>query len=164
MTEKVFVRRASGLVRDLNAFDAFVANTTISGPIVLSLAYGVFWALFALPGGDLITAVAIGTFMSIWHVMVYALFSAVYPRSGGDYLFLSRSLHPAIGFMASTNFLFFEIIYFGLVLYWFGQICVYAPLAVLGFAFNDPSLVSASAWAASPDGIFVLGTLLIIFV
>ncbi len=164
MTEKVFVRRASGLVRDLNAFDAFVANTTISGPIGLSLAYGVFWALFALPGGDLITAVAIGTFMSIWHVMVYALFSAVYPRSGGDYLFLSRSLHPAIGFMASTNFLFFEIIYFGLVLYWFGQICVYAPLAVLGFAFNDPSLVSAAAWAASPDGIFVLGTILIIFV
>lgn len=163
MTEKVFVRKASGLTRDLNAFDAFVANTTISGPIGMNIAYGVFWALFALPGGDLITAVAIGTFLCIWHVTVYALFSATYPRAGGDYLFLSRSLHPAIGFMASTNFLFFEAIFFGLVLYWFGQICLYAPFAVLGFAFNNPTLISAASWASSTNGIFVLGTLLIIF-
>jgi amino acid transporter len=162
MSEKVFLRKASGLVRDLNAFDAFVANTTISGPIGLNIAYGVFWALFALPGGDLVTAVAIGTFLSIWHVAVYAMFSSTYPRSGGDYLFLSRSLHPAIGFMASVNFLFFEAIFFGLVLYWFGQICISAPFAVMGFALNNQALIDAGTWAASTGGIFVLGTLFII--
>jgi len=128
----------------------------------LNIAYSVYWALYALPGGDLITAVAIGTILSIFYVSVYALFSSVYPRSGGDYVFLSRSLHPAIGFMASTNFLFFEAIVFGLILYWFGTICVYAPLAVLGFSFNSPNLVSAATWAASPMGGLVLGTILIV--
>ena len=162
MTEKVFVRKASGLVRDLNATDCFIANTCMSGPIGLAVAYGVYWALYALPGGDFLTAVAIGTFLCIWHVTVYALFSAVFPRAGGDYLFLSRSLHPALGFMASVNFLFFEVIYFGLVIYWFGQITVYAPLAVLGFTFQDPAYLGAAAWVASPEGIFILGTVLII--
>lgn len=163
MTEKVFVRKASGLVRDISFLDSFIANTCVSGPIGLNIAYGVFWGLFALPGGDFLTAIAVGTFMSLWHVTVYALFSSVYPRSGGDYMFLSRALHPSIGFMASTNFLFFEVIYFGLVLYWFGQITVYAPLAVLGFTFNSPALMSAAQWAASPTGILILGTLLIAF-
>ncbi len=163
MTEKVFVRKASGLVRDISFFDSFIANTCVSGPIGLNIAYGVFWGLFALPGGDFLTAIAVGTFMSLWHITVYALFSTVYPRSGGDYMFLSRSLHPAIGFMASLNFLFFEVIYFGLVLYWFGQITVYAPLAVLGFAFDSPALIGAAGWAASPEGILILGTILIAF-
>jgi len=162
MTEKVFLRRASGLVRDLSALDAFVANTTISGPIGLNICYAVFWALYALPGGDLITATAIATVLCITYVAVYALFSSVYPRSGGDYIFLSRSLHPALGFMVSLDFLFFEAIYFGLILFWFGQICVYAPLAVLGFAFNNQALVGAASWTASTNGIVILGTLLII--
>ena len=33
--------------------------------------------------------------------VVYALFASVYPRSGGEYVFLSRVVHPAVGFVVS---------------------------------------------------------------
>lgn len=162
MAERVFLRKATGLVRDLSFLDAFIANTTISGPIGLNMAYGAFWALFALPGGDFITAIGIGMILCIFHITVYALFAGVYPRSGGDYVYLSRALHPAIGYMASLNFLFFEAIFFGVVAYWFGQITVYAPFAVLGYSLGSPALMAAATWSASPVGIMILGTIFII--
>src|SRR5258707_13580831 len=38
--------------------------------------------------------------------LCYAELAAAIPRSGGEYRFLSRIFHPAIGFMAGLGFLF----------------------------------------------------------
>jgi len=35
--------------------------------------------------------------------LVFAMFAAAMPRSGGDYVYVSRTLHPAFGMMSSFN-------------------------------------------------------------
>ena len=42
------------------------------------------------------------------------LFASVYPRSGGEYVFPSRVVHPSVGFVVSFIQAFWYAFYFGL--------------------------------------------------
>ena len=56
------------------------------------------------PGGNLVLAVIIGTvIMAFTLLWVYSEFSAAMPRSGGDYVFVSRALHPFLGWLLSWS-------------------------------------------------------------
>jgi len=48
--------------------------------------------------GALLTAVFV-----LPQVLTYAVFSIIMPRSGGDYNYVSRGLHPSLGFMVSWS-------------------------------------------------------------
>ena len=45
--------------------------------------------------------------------LVFAMFAAAMPRSGGDYVYVSRTLHPALGMMSSFNNTVWWFIYGG---------------------------------------------------
>ena len=98
-----FVRKATGLVREVSATDALLMNT-----IGMNLGVGaVFLFLQApanFPRGSMVLAVIIGTLLMAFTLLwVYAEFAAAMPRSGGDYVFVSRSLHPFAGWLMSWS-------------------------------------------------------------
>src|SRR5438105_2449144 len=95
---KLFVRQSSGLVRAVSAFDAFVYNLLW---LNIGLGVGVTFILapFLYPGGDIILATLVATAFTAIHVAVWALLAGAMPRSGGDYVFVSRTIHPLIGFV-----------------------------------------------------------------
>jgi amino acid transporter len=85
----IFLRKATGLVREVSLFDAFVMNT-----LGMNVAVGgVFLFLQApadFPGGSMLLAVVIGTMVMAFTLLwVYSEFAAAMPRSGGDYIFVS---------------------------------------------------------------------------
>lgn len=104
MTEEkkrgIFVRESTGLVRAATPASAFMFNLfwTRFGFV---LCYVFLWAPIVAPGANLGQGLAFSTLLMIPITLVYALFAAIMPQSGGDYHYVSRSLHPALGFMVS---------------------------------------------------------------
>ena len=56
------------------------------------------------PGGNMLLAIVIGTLVMAFTLLwVYSEFAAAMPRSGGDYVFVSRALHPFVGWLLSWS-------------------------------------------------------------
>jgi amino acid transporter len=96
---KMFLRNATGLIREVSLLDAFIMNTfgmnIAVGAVFLFLQAPVFF-----PQGNMLLAVIIGTLVMAFTLLwVYATFAAAMPRSGGDYVFVSRVIHPFFGWL-----------------------------------------------------------------
>ena len=96
---KMFLRNATGLIREVSLLDAFIMNTfgmnIAVGAVFLFLQAPVFF-----PQGNMLLAVIIGTLLMAFTLLwVYATFAAAMPRSGGDYVFVSRVIHPFFGWL-----------------------------------------------------------------
>jgi amino acid transporter len=99
----VFVRRSTGLIREVSTFDAFIMNT-LGMNVAVGAVFLFLQAQTAFPQGSMLVAVLIGTvLMAVTLLWVYSEFAAAMPRSGGDYVFVSRTLHPVVGFLLSWS-------------------------------------------------------------
>ena len=112
-----FARKASGLVRGLNFWDAFGVGFMNQGLtpsiwVMISLGLGVYL------GGNLIIATVLSVVLAgIGFPLVWGILGGSMPRSGGEYIYNSRILHPLIGIGES----------FGNAFIWLMWIYVLAP-------------------------------------
>ncbi len=154
----LFVRKASGLVRAWSVFDAFIYATFSINLITLGLFIFSYCYYF---GGSLITGVVIGAIFTIFEVIVYASLISAMPRAGGDYVWQSRILNRAVGFVLSVTGWWF-ILWLWTPLY--GQMLtyeVYTPLLAIAGAKD------AALWFTTTSiGQFVgmLSVCLIVFI
>ena len=93
---QVFVREATGLVRELGFFDHFFIS---QGIVLLTNGFvaTVLFATFYFPGANLAIVFALGAVPAALMVYVYGKMSAGMPRSGGDYVWSTRILGPLYG-------------------------------------------------------------------
>jgi basic amino acid/polyamine antiporter, APA family len=92
---EVFTRKASGLVRVMSPFSAFVYNILTMG---LIFPWTYLWAPGALPGGKLVWGILLAMVIEIPIALVYVWLSTALPRSGGDYVFQSRVFGGGVAF------------------------------------------------------------------
>lgn len=154
MAEKrVFLREATGLVREAGAFD-ILALASVNLSWGLSAFWYFFWGPYYAPGGDLNIGITLVIVPMIFGSLVWALLASIMPRSGGDYIFNSRILHPLLGFLSSLGWVAVNFIW----------------CATLSAYVSDPALSSLAymmGWgavgnfASSGLGIFIIGTLVI---
>jgi amino acid transporter len=105
-TPKLFVRQSSGLVRNVSVTNALFFNVAAFVGIGLTL-YPIF---YAFPGVNVWkagpfsaygwAAIITGLFC-ILLAFIFASLTSVMPRSGGDYVFTSRIIHPFLGWLES---------------------------------------------------------------
>ena len=81
---EVFTRKASGLVRVMSPYSAFVYNILTMG---LIFPWTYLWAPGALPGGKLVWGILLAMVLEIPIAFAYVWLSTALPRSGGDYVF-----------------------------------------------------------------------------
>ena len=101
----LFTRKATGLVRQGRTRDALFYNVMWSS---VALTFAFFWLLypFYYQGSNAILAFLIAAALGLPGAFLYAMLAQVMPRTGGDYVFNSRALHPAIGFAANVSYCF----------------------------------------------------------
>ena len=151
----LFVRKASGLVRSWSIFDAFVyaafsINLITLGLFIFSYAY-----YFE---GNLAVAVVIGGAFTIFEVIVYASLISAMPRAGGDYVWQSRILGRAIGFILAVTGWWF-ILWLWVPLY--GQMLMYevfTPLLAIAGAKD------AALWMSGQTGLLTGSLILCVLV
>jgi amino acid transporter len=96
---KMFLRNATGLRREVSLLDAFIMNT-FGMNIAIGAVFLFLQAPAYFPNGSMLVAVIIGTLLMAFTLLwVYSTFAAAMPRSGGDYVYVSRALHPFFGWL-----------------------------------------------------------------
>ena len=142
---QLFVRNSTGLVREVSKWDALIMNS-----LGMNVALGAIFLLLQapgnFPGGNMLLAIIIGTLVMAFTLLwVYSEFAAAMPRAGGDYVFVSRALHPFVGWLLSWSqglWLIFFWIGFNA---WFA-LTFAAPVAMttLGAVTGHPGWITAS--------------------
>ncbi len=157
---RIFVREATGLVRNLSVWDAMSLNM-VNFNIVLGVFYVTAFA-WSFPGGDMGMATLITALATVPLACVYAMLSAAMPRSGGDYVFVSRVVHPWLGFVDGWTNSIWYIFYLGVGANWVLTIAFSESFGVMGAVTNTPVLSSMATAALDPNWVAGVGTILLI--
>lgn len=145
-----FARQSSGLVRDISPSSNVILNISfVSIPLAVLVATQ---APSSFPGASPFWVTVICAALCIFPVLLYSLFMAVMPRSGGDYVFTSRTLHPWAGFAANFNitaWYLLVIAYFGYLITPFG---LSSAFTTIGVAAGSDTLTNWGADIAGSKG------------
>jgi basic amino acid/polyamine antiporter, APA family len=156
----VFARDATGLVRELTTFDSFVMNVGFIG-IPWALATYVS-AAYIFPGGDSIVATIITTAFCVVVGLMFSLITWAMPRTAGDYILMSRVLHPLVGFVASFNLEAFIAMSCGLLFNWVTTLAISPAILVVGTVTGNQSLVALANTLAQPQNVVIIGGIVVI--
>ena len=154
----VFTRASSGLVRQVRTDDVM-----FYGWQQIALGYIIFivaaWQFY--PGASMELATLIATVAGLFIAGCYALLSMVYPRSGGDYVFMSRILHPVAGIALSMSLVFWQLFYTRVNGAFLAKFGIAPMLSSLGVQEHSAGLINAGNFFAGKWGLFIGGLLVI---
>jgi len=152
-TAEVFTRKASGLVRVMSPYSAFIYNILTMG---LIFPWTYLWAPGALPGGNMVWGILLAMLFQIPVALSIVWLSTALPRSGGDYVFQSRVLGGGLGFTAVMSGFVIWILQWVALSGWLLAYLGFAPLFLgLGATLGSSGLSNAGVWFTTGTGIIV---------
>ena len=169
MAEKdVFSRQATGLVREMAPHHAFLYNMMAVGLTGFTEAVLFGYGPAVLPGGDVGIALLSVVLAAVPFYAVVSMLASSMPRAGGDYVWQSRILNPAVGFASAltawTVWQWFFGAFLGSVIVTLGIHPLLSDLAALTgngtYASVAASLGSSDATFAITTAILLLGLLI----
>lgn len=166
-SSSIFVRQSSGLVREASVLDALIFNAVFSAPVGATLAFGIFYALGTSPGADIVLALVIAFFVNIPVCIMMSMMASAMPRVGGDYVWISRILHPAVAVFSNLSAAVSAMIGAAFWARSFAVLAVGPTLAVLGAVTSNSGLINAGNAVSGTNAVgqwwtFGLGFALII--
>lgn len=155
---KTYVRDATGLVREIGVITAtiFILSNVIGGGWQKKVYQAAGAAPikpenYLIPIEPIVIAFLITGAAAIATVFCFAVMATAMPRAGGGYVYISRTISPAVGFTAAWAEFMGIALSYGLiavaVVEFFG---LFLPVAV-------PALEPITDWLFDPIPLFVLG-------
>lgn len=144
--QALFTRQSSGLVRELGIPAA--TGIALASVAVVNTFINFYGGLLNFPQADMVLPLLLGAL--IWFIAMFAyryLLQAI-PRAGGEYIYMSRIIHPAVGTMVGIAC----AVGFSYTLAANANFAAnYFPLALnsLGLAFGSSSLTDAAGSVAN---------------
>ncbi len=159
MSSEVFVRKASGLVREMSPYSAFAYNVLAIG-ILFPWVYLQAPAVFPqanVPIGVLLTGLLL---IPMWYT--YSWLCASMPRSGGDYVFQTRILSGWIGFGSTMLGAFMAMLYAAFAGWMFCAVGAAPMFAIWGYAANNMTLLNIANWLVTPQGVIIVSLVILV--
>jgi amino acid transporter len=152
----VFARDATGLVRTVSV------NSSIIGVwMLISGGYPIFLLTYlgAFPGANFTLGFLASLIPMFAIALAWSWFAQAMPRSGGDYVYVTRGLNPFLGFFNSFAKLIAAIISFGVYAVFVSWYVGY-QLVAMGLADSNASLIAAGTFIVSPIPSFVFAVVI----
>ena len=162
--KQVFVRNATGLTRQIGTWEAFLGNI-----LAMGIAYFFVFAFFAsliFPGVDLPVTVFVTLIPGCIVALLYYMFTVAMPRTGGDYVWTSRILHPSLGFMTNLLLTFVWLSSIATAVAWGLSYGVIPSTAAIGLVTNNPGLVTfaTQTLGAQFTSFVIVSSLIVLFI
>jgi basic amino acid/polyamine antiporter, APA family len=159
--ERVFLRRASGLIKTAGALDVFIFNVGLVS-IGIGLGTMVLYGPSVYPGGDLIVGTIIAGVLMALIACGMITWTVTIPRSGGIYAFGSRILPPALAFASSFTESICWLFLTAVAAYWIVTIGI-VPMFTMGAVITGNDTMQSIADTLSGTwATFIVGTLVLL--
>src|SRR5439155_23790661 len=96
------------------------------------IGIALFGALSGFPGGNFLLASLLTIPLALGVVYAFGFMTAAIPRSGGDYVIVSRTLHPALGMISASSISLSSILSIAFVSVAFVTLAVVPGLSTVG--------------------------------
>jgi len=159
--EVVFVRRASGLVREIGPWTVMVlgANYTIADGFYNLTE----WQSYQNPGANYPLSLVLGGIILALAAFCVVFLAAATPRASSDYVAISRTLHPMLGYIESFMSIGVHCWIVGALAYfqgfYFGSFFIQA-----GIATNNPGWIEFGTWMSTESWVGVVLGIIIVLV
>ena len=165
-TPSVFVREATGLVKNVSFFDSIAMNMSNMSVGALLGVIGISGLVPMLghdmTGVNLVWLSVIGFLVSIPQIAVYTIMSRRMPRTGGDYVWVSRTFGGPVGSVLSfMGYTAETTAYLALIV-----LSTVFAIGSVGLFFSSSSTtflglaVPSGGFGASPTNQFIVGALI----
>lgn len=155
--KRVFLRKASGLIRTASVTDTYIFNfglISLGVGVGTVLLYGPafypganLWASALFAGG---IAMVLAWGMIAWSITI--------PRSGGSYVFVSRIFPPWLAVAVSVTEVMVVLFFCTVAAYWIVLLGVSPMLNMLGIVTGDAGLRDAALAIIQPWPMFLIGS------
>ncbi|BCU71596.1 APC family permease [Stygiolobus caldivivus] len=145
MEKKLFIRESSGLIKDASVLDAIMINLGN-----MSAGAGIYFVSSALiPGSNAILTSIIGLLLTIPQAIMYTLLMIDIPRTGGDYVWMSRLVSPWIASPLAIGLALQTLAYIALIALSVPSF-LSSSLGALSVIYSNPGLSTVSSMLLSP--------------
>src|SRR6266699_3133409 len=155
-TSGFFVRNATGLVREVSWLDAAMYNM-IWASVPLAIAFLLLFGTAFYVGGNLYLACVAAFLVTVTTGFLYAMLTAIIPRSGGDYTWISRTLSPPLGFMSNLSWNFWITFFVGLYAAYTTAYGLSPLLRLWAARTGSSGLLSAANYLDTRSGTLIVG-------
>jgi len=155
-------RSTVGMARQISPIDTMIYSAANPG-LMFALVY-IMWAPYLYPGAHMVWAILTVSQMFII-AGLYWLLSIAMPRSGGEYIYISRILHPSLGLMSSFMITFTAISWTGILLNWIVKWAIvefFYTIALING--NDPGWLAMAEFFDRNIMHAIIGTALLLFI
>lgn len=147
--KRVFLREATGLVREMKWYDALFLNF-----LNMSIGLGAAWVIFFGPGiypeANVTLGLVICAIGCLFGMACFAFLTAAMPRSGGDYVFVSRCLHPSLGFASNWMWVVWNVVWCGVLGTWVVTWGLRDLFGMMGVVYNNTAYLDWATELSDP--------------
>jgi len=157
----VFSRKSSGLIRVGGTLDVFIFNVGLVS-VGIAIAYNQYYGPSLYPGAQPWISTMFAVAGMLFVAAAFYCWSVIFPRSGGVYVFLSRTISPGVAFVMSLIETIILLYYGALAAGLIVQVGLSSFFGAVGMVGRNATLTSWGVTVAKPAGVFWIGALIII--
>src|SRR5215208_6870781 len=154
--ERVFLRKASGLIKTASNADVFVFDIGLVS-VGLGLGFLLFFGPAVYLGGSLIVGTIIAAVAMIFVGLGMVCWTVTIPRSGGIYNFATRSMWPPFAFALSFVEASAWVFYGAFGAYYITQLAVAPAVTTIGLISGSDGVETAGTDLAGDWPTFLIG-------